>query len=143
MRFSDPEGPTSPGFLVAQVERVKALEKKLERIVPWLFPHLEGLHAGSLILDPRKAWRLACRQASLPGVLIHDLRRSAVRNMEKADVPRSIATKITGHKTENVYCRYAVVSDADLKAAAACVAQVNGAANGDSPASRVRFGVRP
>jgi len=57
--------------------------------------------------------------------------------------PPSIATKITGHKTENVYCRYAVVSDADLKAAAACVAQVNGAANGDSPASRVRFGVRP
>jgi hypothetical protein len=33
-------------------------------------------------------------------------------------VPRSVATKLTGHKTENVYRRYAIVSDADLKAAA-------------------------
>ena len=29
-----------------------------------------------------------------------------------------MATKLTGHKTEAVYRRYAIVSDADLKAAA-------------------------
>jgi hypothetical protein len=54
----------------------------------------------------------------MPGLLNHDLRRSAVRNMEQADVPRSVAKKLTGHRTEAVYRRYAMVSPADLKAAA-------------------------
>jgi hypothetical protein len=31
---------------------------------------------------------------------------------------RSVAMKLTGHKTENVYRRYAIVSDADLDSAA-------------------------
>ena len=37
--------------------------------------------------------------------------------MERRRVPHSVATKITGHKTESVYRRYAKVSDADLRAA--------------------------
>jgi hypothetical protein len=37
--------------------------------------------------------------------------------MKQAGVPRSVAMKLTGHKTENVYRRYAIVSDADLDAA--------------------------
>ena len=38
--------------------------------------------------------------------------------MERAGVPRSVATKITGPKTESVYRRYAIVADADLQDAA-------------------------
>jgi integrase len=111
----------TPGLkaaLAAQVGRVKALEHRLGRIIPWLFPHLEGAHTGRPVLDLRKAWASACRKAGRPGVLFHDLRRSAVRNMEQSGVSRSVATKITGHKTESVYRRYAIVSDADLVAAA-------------------------
>ena len=52
--------------------------------------------------------------AGLPNLLIHDLRRSAVRNMEQAGVPRSVAMKLTGHKTESVYRRYAIVSPVTL-----------------------------
>jgi hypothetical protein len=56
----------------------------------------------------------------IPGAANGTINRelAAVRNMEQAGVPRSVAMKLTGHKTENVYRRYAIVSDADLDSAA-------------------------
>ena len=65
-----------------------------------------------------KAWRLAREKAGCPGRIPHDFRRTAVRNLEQAGVPRSVAMKLTGHKTESVYRRYAIVSLGDLRSAA-------------------------
>jgi len=110
--------PELQAALVAQVARVRGLERETQRIVPWLFPHLAGRHIGRPVGNIRKAWARACKNAGRPGVLFHDLRRSAVRNLEQAGVSRSVAMKITGHKTEAVYRRYAIVSDADLATAA-------------------------
>ena len=50
--------------------------------------------------------------------------RTAVRNLERAAVSRSVAMKMTGHKTEAAYRRYTIVSESDLHEAALTLAAV-------------------
>jgi hypothetical protein len=57
--------------------------------------------------------------------IIHDLRRTAVRNLERAGVPRSVGLKLTGHKTEAVYRRYAIATKADLTEGVAKLARLH------------------
>ena len=85
-------------------EETASIQKDADRIVPLVF-HKNG----NPVRDTRKDRREATKAAGLEGVLFHDLRRSAVRNMERAGVPRSVAMKVTGHKTESIYARYAIV----------------------------------
>jgi integrase len=50
--------------------------------VPWVFHR-----SGAPIRSFRRSWKEACRLAGCPGRLIHDLRRTAVRNLVRAAVP--------------------------------------------------------
>ncbi len=45
----------------------------------------------------------------------HDFRRTAVRNLERAGVPRTTAMAMIGHKTESIYRRYSIVDQAMLE----------------------------
>lgn len=72
---------------------------------------------GRKIGDHRKAWDTACERAGVSGILFHDLRRSAARNLDKAGVSQSVAMKIMGHKTDSIYRRYRIVSESDLREA--------------------------
>ncbi len=77
--------------------------------IPWVF-HWHGKPIGHSL----KGWRRSAEAAGVPELLFHDLRRSAIRNMERAGIPRKIAMSISGHRTESVYLRYDIVSQKDL-----------------------------
>jgi len=74
-------------------------------------------------INLRVAWNKACHKLGLgvyekrlyKGLTIHDLRRSAARNLIRAGVPRGVAMQVTGHKTEAVFERYNITDSADVR----------------------------
>ncbi len=83
--------------------------------------HVDGQPIG----DFRKAWARACVAASVgqyvrdekgrirgyEGKLFHDYRRSAVRDLIRAGVDRVTAKLISGHRTDSVFERYAIMEE--------------------------------
>ena len=77
---------------------------------------------GSPLGDWRKRWARACVDAGVGqyirdkkkrirgyvGLLFHDFRRSAARNLIRAGVPSVVVMAITGHKTRSMLDRYTI-----------------------------------
>jgi integrase len=106
-------------------------------ICPWVFQR-----GGKAIKSIRGAFKNACERAGCPGRIPHDLRRTAVRNLERADVPRSVAMQITGHKTESVYRRYDIVDEADIVDGLGRLGR-HGHTLGHTPTKKASSGRRP
>jgi integrase len=98
------------------------------------FEHVLDPEAGKPKIEKRKQPVMRYE-----GLIFHDLRRSGVRNLDRAGVSRTVAMAISGHKTESVYRGYNIVSARDLQLATAKLESYlkseNGAVSGRSEES--------
>jgi integrase len=106
----------------------EALKEK-GTICPFVF-HRRGRRVKTF----RKAWANACDAVGYTGRILHDLRRSAVRNLVRSGVPDTVAMKITGHKTRAVFDRYDITSAADVREGLGRLENAVGTVGGDRSA---------
>ena len=71
--------------------------------------------SGRKVCDFRGTWKNARAAAGVPGLLFHDLRRTAARNFRRAGIAEGIIMKIGGWRTRSVFERYAIVSQTDVQ----------------------------
>jgi len=69
---------------------------------------------------------LEAAAVGLEGRIPHDFRRTAARNLVRAGVPEAWAMQLTGHKTREIFRRYAIVSETDLREAVTKLAEKSG-----------------
>jgi len=141
--------PALKALLERQRAHTDAVERQRGCIIPWVF-HRQGKpirdyhHAWAGALDRaahtgQGALRVVVRPQLL-GRVPHDFRRTAVRNLERAGVSRSVAKQLTGHKTDAVYNRYAIAPEQDLREGVAKLAGLgrgtSGAQSGRPPSGK-------
>lgn len=119
--------PEPPGSIVSSGDidnRLKTLFDALELAKGTIIPSL--FHpSGKKVTSFRTSWKKACKATGVPGKIPHDFRRTAVRNLERAGVPRSAAMKMVGHRTMSIYSRYAIADEGMLKDAALKLSQLH------------------
>lgn len=121
------------------IDQLSPITTPTNRIDPILFFALLKWLDGKKIGDFRKAWQTACVAAGLgvfvkkeqtegdakekrqrkkyDGLIIHDLRRCAARNLSRSGVSEVVAMKITGHMTASMYRRYRIIDENEIREA--------------------------
>jgi integrase len=70
---------------------------------------------GKRVRDFRRTWAKACQSAGCPGLLVHDLRRTAARNLRRAGIAEGVIMAICGWRTRSVFERYAIVDQNNIR----------------------------
>jgi integrase len=91
--------------LKSTLDELRRVTTETEKVrimrIPWVF-HRDGERVRSI----RKAWLFARRKAGVPGHVIHDFRRTAVRELNAAGVDPKTIMDICGFKTHAMVFRY-------------------------------------
>jgi integrase len=101
-------------ILDRQLESARAIEKRTGVPVDFVFHYDTGRPIGQY----RGAWISSCKRAGLAGKYVHDFRRTAVRNLIRSGVSQIVAMQITGHRTAEVFSRYAIIDETMMQEAA-------------------------
>ena len=118
--------------LLAVIKQQRELRDRYHPQTPYVF-FRHG--TGEILKDFRWAWEVACKKCGLWDAtagkinprtgepigkatrLLHDLRRTGVRNLVRSGNSDPVAMSISGHKTRSVFDRYNIVSKRDKKQA--------------------------
>jgi len=108
------------GLIVLSGEQTKNKKPRIIPLSPEISAWLREMPRQDPIFDAtnlRKSWKRATKAVKLDGILLHDLRRSALRDLVRAGVNETVARKISGHRTRSVFDRYNITDVSDQLAA--------------------------
>lgn len=71
-------------------------------------------HCGVTASDTAKCSQCGFKGTRYAGLIFHDLRRTAARNLRRAGIGETVIMKIGGWRTRSVFERYAIVSRNDI-----------------------------
>jgi len=115
IRLANKDTKTEKPRIIVLTDRTKqALERVPTSISGFVFVNPQK---DKPWYDIKKMFKKACEAAELEGVWFHDLRRSFITNARRRGVAESVVMRMSGHKTRNVFERYNVVNEEDLRSA--------------------------
>ena len=100
------------GDLEKRLREAEFHRKKYWPHVPWLI-HKDGRRLTEAS-QYRSAWHKAVKDAGLDGLLFHDLRRTAARNLLSAGIDEPTVCRVIGWKNSNMLHRYRIVDELDV-----------------------------
>ncbi len=83
---------------------LKSMRDVLYPDCPWVFHH-----KGKRLRFDNRVWNRLVTSLGSPGLLFHDLRRTAVTNMLAAGFTEKEAMEISGHRTMKTFQRYHII----------------------------------
>jgi integrase len=116
-------GPRDPAVILLEGELAAIIERRwrareVQRpggatyLSPWIF-HRHGKPVRKFAV----AFHNARVAAGVPHKIVHDFRRTALRDLVRAGVDQHVAMQITGHRSPEVFRRYDIVDERDMRQA--------------------------